>query len=147
MSPPGSEAGSSSSATQNEDLAKLKNEMQELRDLPKRSLLGQEGSSGEDVSCGGSSAPVRAPGGSRAEYVEGHGGGVLDRAAAADLQPATAVQRRSTGILGLNLPERSAGTQGLGLAEISRYTRPGSLGEVSGYTWPGLLTPASGRYR
>ena len=73
-------------------------------------MLGQAGSSGEDVSRGGSSAPVRAPGGPRAEYVEGHGEGVLGRAAAADLQPATAVQRRSTGILGLDLPERSAGT-------------------------------------
>ena len=117
MSPPGSEAGSSSPATQNKGLVQLKTEMQELRGLLKRSFLGQEGSSGEDVSRGGSSAPVRAPGGPRAEYVEGHGEGVLGRAAAAaDLQSTTAAQRRSGGILGLDLPERSAGAQGLGFS-------------------------------
>ena len=116
--------------------------MQELRDLLERSLLGQEGSSGEDVSRGGSFARDRAPGGSRAEYVEGHGEGVLDRAAAADLRPATAVQRRSAGILGLDLPERSGGTQGLGFSRRSAGTQGLGLSErLAGTPGPDFSRP------
>ena len=125
MSPPGSEAGSSSPATQNEDLAQLKNEMQELREAAAR---------------------MSAAGGPLLLFVRRE---VQGQSTPKDMEKVSSAeqQQRICSPLQLFREGQTRHSRSGPSGEISRYTRPGSLGEVSGYTRPGLLAPASGRYR